>query len=142
MKEVTAAIILKNNKVLIAQRVPSDKLAGKWEFPGGKIELGETPQECLKREIKEELDVDITVLNFFGESIFAYPSGTIKLMAFWCKWISGEFTLKVHSQIVWVDRHELGLYDFAPADISLVEKLKAVMSLKWNGLPQSIENNL
>lgn len=56
MKEVTAAIILKDNKVLIAQRAPGDKLAGKWEFPGGKIEPGETSQECLKREIREEPD--------------------------------------------------------------------------------------
>lgn len=128
MKEVTAAIILKNNKVLIAQRAPGDKLAGKWEFPGGKIEPGETPQECLKREIREELDVDIEVSEFFGESIYTYHSGTIKLMAFWCKWISGEFTLKVHSHIVWANRHELVLYDFAPADIPLVEKLKVVMS--------------
>ena len=64
MKEVTAAIILKDNRVLIAQRVPSENLAGRWEFPCGKIEHGETPQECLKREIREELDVDIQVLIF------------------------------------------------------------------------------
>ena len=125
MKEVTAAVILKNNKVLIAQRAPDENLAGKWEFPGGKIERGETPQECLKREIREELDVNIEVLDFFGESIYTYHSGTIKLIAFWCKWISGDFTLKVHSRIVWVNRHELDLYDFAPADIPLMEKLKA-----------------
>lgn len=59
MKEVTAAIILKDNRVLIAQRAPGENLAGKWEFPGGKVEHGETPKECLKREISEELDVDI-----------------------------------------------------------------------------------
>lgn len=124
MKEVTAAIILKNDQVLIAQRADDDKLAGKWEFPGGKIELGESPQECLKREIKEELDVDIEVLNYFGESIYTYQSGTIKLMAYWCKWLSGEFTLKVHRQIAWINQSELALYDFAPADIPLVEKLR------------------
>ena len=128
MKQVTAAIILKDNKVLIAQRAPEDNLAGKWEFPGGKIEPRETPQECLNREIREELDVDIEVLDFFGESIHAYHSGTIKLMAFWCKWISGDFALKVHSHIAWVNRNELDLYDFAPADIPLVEKLKSVLS--------------
>ena len=128
MKEVTAAIILKDNKVLIAERALGENLAGKWEFPGGKIEAWETSQECLKREIREELDVQIEVLDFFGESIYAYHSGTIKLMAFWCKWISGDFTLKVHSHIAWVNRVELELYDFAPADIPLVEKLKSVMS--------------
>lgn len=129
MKEVTAAIILKDNRVLIAQRAPEDNLAGKWEFPGGKIEHGETRQECLKREMREELDVEIEVLDFFGESIYAYHSGTIKLMAFWCQWISGDFTLKVHSHIAWVNHNELDLYDFASADIPLVDKLKAVMSL-------------
>ena len=128
MKQVTAAIILKDNKVLIGQRAPGENLADKWELPGGKLEPGETLQECLKREIREELDVDIEVLNFFGESIYTYHSGTIKLMAFWCQWISGEFTLKVHSNLVWVNRHELDLYDFAPADIPLVEKLKSVLS--------------
>jgi len=124
MKEVIAAIIIKDNKVLISQRAPKENLAGKWEFPGGKTEQGETPQECLKREIREELEVDIDVLDFFGESIYAYHSGTIQLMAFWCKWISGEFTLNVHSNMAWVNRQELDLYDFAPADIPLVDKLK------------------
>jgi len=128
MTKVTAAIIIKGNKVLIAQRAPGENLAGKWELPGGKIESGETPQECLKREIREELDVDIEVLDFFGESIYTYHSGTIKLMAFWGKWISGDFTLKVHSNLAWVNRHELDLYDFAPADIPLMEKIKSVLS--------------
>lgn len=128
MKEVTAAILLKDNKVLIAKRAPGENLAGKWEFPGGKIEPGETPQECLKREIREELEVDIEVLDYFDESIYEYHSGTIKLQAFWCQWISGDFSLKVHSQIAWVNHNQLDLYDFAPADIPLVERLKAVMS--------------
>ena len=127
MEQVTAAIILKDNKVLIAQRAPGENLACKWEFPGGKIELGETPQDCLKREIREELDVDIEVLDFFGEGIYAYHSGTINLMAYWCKWIAGDFTLNVHSHIAWVNRNDLDLYDFAPADIPLVDKLKSVM---------------
>ena len=127
MKQVTAAIIIKDYKILIAQRAPNDKLANKWEFPGGKIEHGESPQECLKREIREELDVEIEVLDFFAESIYEYHSGTISLMAYWCKWISGDFTLNVHNQIAWVNHHELDLYDFAPADIPLVDKLKSVM---------------
>jgi mutator mutT protein len=124
MIEVTASIISRDNKVLIAQRPADDKLAGKWEFPGGKIEPGETPEECLKREIQEEFDVEIEVLEFFGQSIYAYNSGKIKLMAYLCKWISGNFTLKVHTRIRWVDYNELDLYDYAPADIPLAEKLK------------------
>jgi len=128
MKKVIAAIILIDHKVLIAQRAPGENLAGKWEFPGGKLEAGESPQDCIKREIREELEVEIEVLDFFGESIYAYHSGTINLMAFWCQWISGEFTLSVHSSLAWVTGQELDSYDFAPADIPLVEKLKAVMS--------------
>jgi 8-oxo-dGTP diphosphatase len=123
---VTASIILRDDRVLIAQRPPADKLAGKWEFPGGKIEAGETPQECLKREIREEFDVVIEVLDFFAESVYAYESGTIKLLAFWCRWLAGDFTLKVHSRIVWADYEELEHYDYAPADIPLVEKLKSL----------------
>ena len=65
MKLVTAAIIINNGKVLIAQRAEKQKLAGKWEFPGGKIEFGETPEECRKREIKEELGINIEVNDFF-----------------------------------------------------------------------------
>lgn len=125
MKEVTAAIIKRENRVLIAERAPGENLSGQWEFPGGKIEPGETPQECLKREIREELEVDIDVLDFFGESIYEYHSGSIKLIAFWCKWISGDFRLNVHSRIEWVTRQQLDLYDFAPADLPLVERLKA-----------------
>ena len=125
---VTAAIIIKDNKILITQRAPGQNLAGKWEFPGGKIELGETPQQCLQREIREELDVDIEVSDFFAESIYSYQSGTIKLMAFWCRWLSGDFNLHVHSKLAWVNRHELDFYEFAPADIPLVEKLKEVMN--------------
>ena len=126
MKEVTAAIIISDNKVLIAERAPGQNLAGKWEFPGGKIEPGETLQECLKREIREELDVDIEVMDLFGESIYAYQSGTIKLMAFRCQWLSGDFKLSVHSRIEWVTRQQLELYDFAPADIPIVERLMEV----------------
>ncbi|MDQ7094066.1 8-oxo-dGTP diphosphatase MutT [Desulfosporosinus sp. PR] len=129
MKEVTAAIILKDNKVLIAQRAPGENLAGKWEFPGGKIEAGETPQECLKREIQEELEIDIEVLDYFAQSIYDYSNGTIKLLAFFCRWLSGDVTLKVHSRFAWVSCPELEPYDFAPADISLVQKLKSETKL-------------
>lgn len=124
MREVTAAIIMKDNKVLIAQRAPGQRVSGKWEFPGGKIEEGETPEECLKREIFEELDIQIEVLSKFGESILKYDMGTIKLIAFNCKWVSGEIALNVHSQIKWVSRAEFDQYDFAPADIPFVESLK------------------
>ncbi|HWQ72546.1 MAG TPA: (deoxy)nucleoside triphosphate pyrophosphohydrolase [Desulfitobacteriaceae bacterium] len=126
MIEVTASIISRDNKVLIAQRPLDDRLAGKWEFPGGKIEPGETPEECLKREIREEFNVEIEVLEYFDQSIYTSDKGQIKLMAYLCKWISGEFILKVHSRIRWVGYDELDLFDYAPADIPLALKLKSV----------------
>jgi 8-oxo-dGTP diphosphatase len=102
MKEVTAAILMKDGKVLIAQRAEDQKLGGKWEFPGGKVEFGETPEECLKREIKEELGIDIEVNEFFAESIYQYDTGAIKLLAYKVQWLDGEYELTEHSQIEWV----------------------------------------
>lgn len=126
MKEVTAAIIIEKNKILIAQRGANEKLAGKWEFPGGKIELGETPQQCLKREIREELEVDIEVGSYLGESIYTYSNGEIKLIAYFATIIGGEIKLSVHDKIEWVTIGAMDKYDFAPADIPFVEKLKEV----------------
>nr|WP_276576443.1 8-oxo-dGTP diphosphatase MutT [Caldicoprobacter algeriensis] len=124
VKDVAAAIIIKNNKILIAQRAEGQKLAGKWEFPGGKIEDGETPEECLKREIKEELDIDIEVDGFFGESVYTYGTETISLIAYKARFKGGQCKLKVHSRAEWVEPHELVNYDFAPADVPFVEKLR------------------
>lgn len=126
MKEVTAAIIIDKNKILIAQRGANEKLAGKWEFPGGKIELGETPQECLKREIKEELEVDIAVGNYLGESIYTYPNGEIKLIAYFATILDGDIKLSVHDKVEWITISQIDKYDFAPADIPFIEKLKEV----------------
>lgn len=127
MKLVTAAIIMNNGKVLIAQRAENQDLAGKWEFPGGKVESGETPEECLKREINEELGINIKVSDFYGETTYQYDTGAIKLMAYKAQWIDGEYKLSVHSQIKWVKPHELENYDFAPADIYFVKKLKEIV---------------
>lgn len=124
MIEVAAAIIVNGGKILIAQRAENQNLAGKWEFPGGKVESGETPEECLVREIKEELGIKIEVDKFFAESIYRYAAGTIKLIAYKARWIEGEYKLSVHSQIKWVKPDELEYYDLAPADISFVKKLK------------------
>lgn len=123
MKEVTAAIIVHNNRVLIARRGPGQKLAGKWEFPGGKIEVGETPEACLVREIKEELGVEIEIDEFFGESLYRYEAGEIRLLGYKAKWVAGDIKTTVHSEIRWIGQDELGDYDFAPADLPFVEKL-------------------
>ena len=124
MKKVTAAIITySNNKILIAQRNKEDKLSLKWEFPGGKIKEGETPEECLKREIKEELCLDIKVGEFFEKSIYHSDSGSIELLAYFANVLSGTTKLIVHNDVQWVDLNEISTYDFAPADVPIVESL-------------------
>jgi 8-oxo-dGTP diphosphatase len=123
LKEVTAGIIVKDNKVLIARRAPSEKLAGKWEFPGGKIEEHETPEECLARELKEELNITVNVADFFSESIYQYPNGEIKLLAYKVEWVGGDIALSVHDAFKFVNREELIHYDLAPADIPIANKL-------------------
>jgi 8-oxo-dGTP diphosphatase len=127
MKDVTAAIIIENKKVLVAQRADHGKMALKWELPGGKIEPGETPQQCLKREIKEELDIEVEVLGLFGESMYCYDFGDIRLLAYFCRRLGGNISLNVHKNIKWVSSECLGELDFAPADIPLIEKLKAYL---------------
>lgn len=121
---VTAAIITDESKILIARRGPEKHLAGFWEFPGGKIEKDETPEECLKREIKEELGLDIEIKSFFMENVYQYPNKKILLKAYLCKRLSGSIVLKDHDKIEWVDIIEIDNYKFAPADIAFIDKLK------------------
>lgn len=121
---VVAAIIKRDDKHLITRRGPSSHLAGFWEFPGGKIEPGETPEESLMREIKEELDITISVGAFFMENNHIYPSKKIKLIAFFCEIAEGQITLKDHDSFEWVSREQFGNYQFAPADIPFVKALQ------------------
>ena len=129
MKRVTAAIMLKEDKVLIAQRAVGDRLALKWEFPGGKLEPGETPEECLIREIKEELGLDIAVSDHFMTSFFRNETGMIELMAFLSRVRSGNIKLNVHADARWVFLRELAAFDFAPADIPIMHKLLEITGL-------------
>lgn len=122
-KKVTAAVIFKDGKVLVAQRGPNDKLANKWEFPGGKVEDSETPEACLQREIKEELGLDIRVGEYLCSSFFDYDHISIELMAFSCVVVSGEACNKEHQKLIWVDPSQLKNLDMAPADFPIVDFL-------------------
>ncbi len=122
--QVTAAILTKAGRVLIARRGPGSHQAGKWEFPGGKIEAGETPEACLKREMMEEFNIDVSVAEFLGTSVYHYDHISIELMAFRTRWIGGDLMASEHAAIAWVNVNELGGYDFAPADLPFVEKMK------------------
>lgn len=124
MKKVTAALLKKGDKILIAKRKSSDRLANKWEFPGGKVEKGETYEACLKREMKEEFAVDIEIKGFFDRTIHTYETGTIELIAYWTETQNFDLVPAAHDEYQWVSIAELDQYDFAPADIPFVERLK------------------
>ena len=122
--KVTAAILVKDNKIIIAKRGPDDRLADKWEFPGGKIEINETPEQCLKREMKEEFDIDVSVGEYLGLSIYHYDHISIELLAYRTYWKDGEINLKDHDEFKWISLEQLSEFDFSPADLVFVEKLQ------------------
>ncbi len=124
MTIVTAAILIRNELIFIAKRKSSDILSNKWEFPGGKIEDDETPKECLKRELKEEFDIEVDIGDFFGESIYQYPDFKIKLIAYKVLWKNGKIKATAHDTYKWISINEIDNYDFAEADIPFVNKLK------------------
>jgi len=121
MIEVTAAIIINKDKILIARRKVGKHLAGHWEFPGGKIEKGETPEECLKRELYEEFSINAKIDSYVGESIYDYSDKIIKLIGYTAQIISGEFKLIDHDKIEWVSLDEILKFMMAPADIPLIK---------------------
>ncbi|HBE88576.1 MAG TPA: 8-oxo-dGTP diphosphatase MutT [Elusimicrobia bacterium] len=127
MKQVTAAVIEKDGRVLIAQRKSGDALAGKWEFPGGKLEPGETPEACLRRELKEEFGVETEIGDFICSSEFEYKHFHIELLVYRARHISGEFQLHDHAAIEWVAPADLLKYDLASADIPVIEKLTGAL---------------
>jgi 8-oxo-dGTP diphosphatase len=121
---VTAAILVVEGQVLIAKRKADDRLANKWEFPGGKVEDGETPEQCLKREMKEEFEINVSVGEYLGESICHYDHGSIQLLAFRTYWETGDISLQAHDDLSWASLDQLSIFDFAPADVAFVEKLR------------------
>lgn len=121
MKNVSAAIIRKEKYLLITRRAPGEKLAGFWEFPGGKQEQCETIQECLVRELKEELNVNVKCTDVLIESVYEYEGGTINLIAINTEIIDGEITLSVHDKYEWVVPEDLINFNLAPADIPIAK---------------------
>ena len=123
MIDVTAAILVKDGKILIAKRKPNGKLPDKWEFPGGKVETGESAQTCLTREMQEEFGIDVRIGQFLGESVYHYQHGSIRLLAYLTRWQGGGFSLKDHADYAWVQSDQLEGFDFTPADLPFVDKL-------------------
>jgi 8-oxo-dGTP diphosphatase len=123
MITVTAGIFLKDSMVFIARRRRTGRLPGKWEFPGGKVEDGETPEAGLKRELREELEIDAAVGDYLGENIHQYDFGTVRLLFYRVYWDGGEITSRDHDEYGWVPLDKLNGYDFAPADWPFVKRL-------------------
>lgn len=121
--DVVALILVRDEKILVAQRPAMDRLALKWEFPGGKIEKGETPEEALIREIREELEVDIKISSYFMTVEHLEPPVPLRLYAYFAELQSGEPLQKEHQQIQWIPYKELLTLDFAPADIPIAQNL-------------------
>ncbi len=122
--QVTAGIIRNEvGNVLITQRREGDRLAKKWEFPGGKIREGESPEGCLVREIREELDIEIEVEGFFHAVRHHYPDEDILLLTYLCRFVNGNIKLNTHRAYRWVEPKCLKRMNFADADMPIVQQL-------------------
>ena len=122
--KVVAAIILNNGQVFATQRGYGEFKDG-WEFPGGKIEPGETSEQALKREIMEELDTEIEVEDFLETVEYDYPNFHLSMDCFFCKIKSGNLVLKEHEAAKWLKKEELNSVDWLPADAGLIPKIAA-----------------
>ena len=124
MLKVVCALIKKNNKVLIARRKTGDEyVLGKWEFPGGKVDLNEIDEDAIKREIKEELEIAVKAKSLIATTTHKYPSKVVELKLYECDYISGSIKLHDHTEYAWVSIDDLLFYDLAIADISLVKNI-------------------
>lgn len=122
---VACGIIERNGLTLAAQRGPAMSLALKWEFPGGKIDPGESPEDCLHRELREELGIAVTVLERLRTATHRYPSFSVTLHPMRCAIASGEPTACEHAALAWVEPGRLASLDWAEADLPVIEEYLA-----------------
>jgi len=123
MRIVTAAVIERDGKILIARRKKGDRMEGLWEFPGGKLEGNESPEECLRRELHEEFGIDADIGDFLLSSPYEYPHLKIELLVYRATYVRGVFKLNDHDEIRWVLPSELKGYDLAGADVPVADTL-------------------
>ena len=128
---VVAAIIRAENEegqsIIFATQRGYGELKGGWEFPGGKIEEGESPQEALVREIKEELETEIAVGELVDTIEYDYPTFHLSMDCFWAEIVSGKLVLKVHEAAKWLTKYELDSVEWLPADVTLIDKVKSLL---------------
>lgn len=120
---VVAVVIYADGKVFATQRGYGD-FKGGWEFPGGKIEEGETPENALKREISEELETEIAVGELIETIEYDYPAFHLSMDCFWCDVVRGDLVLKEHESARWLDKESLYSVEWLPADVALIEKIR------------------
>ena len=122
---VVAAIIIKDQKIFATQRGYGEFKNG-WEFPGGKIESGESPEHALEREIREELDAKIRVGELFDTIEYDYPNFNLSMKCFLCSLISDQLTLREHEAAKWLTKENLSSVEWLPADLTIIDKLKSL----------------
>ena len=129
--KVVAAVITACNengeKIIFATQRGYGEFKDGWEFPGGKVESGETPQEALKREIMEELETDIKVGDLIETIEYDYPTFHLSKDCFWAEIVKGDLVLREHEAAKWLTKEQLGSVDWLPADLGLVEKVRVGM---------------
>ena len=130
--EVAAALVFRAGKLLITQRHSHAHLGGLWEFPGGKREPDEPFEECLKRELREELGIEVEVGQLFESVTHEYEDRLVHLQFFCCRWSRNEPQLLDCADFRWIEGHQLGNYAFPPADARLVDRLRNSPEL-WRG---------
>lgn len=127
VRVVAAVIKAENGKgqpIIFATQRGYGDLKGGWEFPGGKIEEGETPQEALKREIMEELDTEISVGDLIDTIEYDYPAFHLSMDCFWCQIVKGDLVLKEHEAAKWLSKDELDSVEWLPADVTLIDQIR------------------
>ena len=126
MTEVVAALIWQDDRFLICRRPIRKARGGLWEFVGGKVEKGETPEQALARECREELDIELDVGSLYMDVVHEYPDITVHLSLYNARIVSGTPKLLEHEALAWITPGEIAMYAFCPADQDILKKLSAV----------------